>query len=273
MYFLQSISEFEIKTSPLNVAGFVAVFILLAALIIYMNSSERIKKNAVFRGKGVDFKLKERVRFDANFYSQVKYLGFTKRETSVLEKILTINGEAPSVVFHDAGKVDEYFRQSYNKIVRDNDPDNIQQELLELFSIKNAVEYFHAFKKPQTEKAVVRGFRRKVLDAPCVVYKVIVKSPDGKSKGKKTLSVQNDAAYPGKIINVSQGGCSVSMIQNIKTGILIKIDFKIGREPVIALGEILRANKEGANWVYHIKFLKLSKKSLITLNAFVFDYR
>jgi hypothetical protein len=273
LYFLQTLSEFEIKSSPLNIIGFIVVFTLVTALIIYMNKSDRIKKNAAFKGKGVDIKLKEHVHVDPNFYNEVKFLGLTKTEASVMEKVLKVNDENPSVVFHDAGKVDEYFKQAYSNIMRNKDTDSIQGDLLELFSIRNAVEYFHAFKEKRNDKTVARGFRRRDLNAPCVVYKVIVQNSRGKSKGKKTLTVQNDAAYEGKMMDVSQGGCAILMAQSIKTGVFIKIDFKINREPVAALGEVLRANKDGANWVYHIKFLKLSKKSIIALNTFVFDYR
>jgi hypothetical protein len=273
LYFLQGLSEFQIQPSMLNVIGFIVVFALVTALIIYMNTSERIKKHAAFRGKGVDIKLKEHISVNASFYNEVKTFGLTKREASVLEKILKINDEDPSVVLRDAGKLDECFKQAYNDIIRSKDTDNIQQELLELFSIRNAVEYFYTFKKNETKNAVARGFRRKALNTPCVVYKVIEKNEKDKPKGKKTLAVQNDAPYGGKTINVSQSGCAISMTQSVKTGALIKIEFKINRELVAALGEVIRFNKNGANWVYHIKFLKLSKKSLITLNMFIFDYR
>jgi hypothetical protein len=257
----------------LNIIGFIVVFTRVSAQIIYINKSDRKNKNAAVKGKGVDIKLKERVHVDTNFYNEVKLLGLTKTEASVLEKVLKVNNENPSVVFRDAGKVDEYFKQAYNNIMRNKEPDSIQGELLELFSIRNAIEYFHAFKEKRNDKIVARGFRRKDLNAPCVVYKVIVKNSGRKSKGKKTLAVQNDAVYEGKVIDVSQGGCAIVMAQSVKTGWFIKIDFKINREPVAALGEVLRANKDGANWVYNIKFLKLSKKSIIALNTFVFDYR
>jgi hypothetical protein len=271
-YFLQSISEFEIKTSPLDIAGFVIVFCLLTALIIFMNTSERIKKNAVLNGKGIDIKLKERVHVDANFFSKVKYLGLNKHEASVLEKTLNIDGENPSAVLLDAAKVNECFKYACNKILRDKNPnDDAQQQLLELFSIRNAVEYGYAVKKKQTDKTIARSYSRKSLASPCTIYKVIMKTTSGKPGGKKTLDIQKDAVYSGTVVNVSQGGCAVSAANNIRIGSLIKTDFKISSEPVTALCQILRSNKDGSNWVYHVKFLKLSKKSLLTLNMFIFD--
>jgi hypothetical protein len=272
-YLLQSVSEFQIHTSRWDIFGFIAVFVLLAALIIYMNTSDRIKKNAILRGKGVDIKIIERSHVDANFFNKVKYLGLNKKEASILERTLNVNGEDPSTVLWDAAKVDEYFRYAYTKITRDKNPDDIQQQLLELFSIRNAIEYAYAVKKSEINNTTARSFFRKSLTVPYVAYKVIMKNTSGKSGRQKKLVIQNDAAYSGTFVNVSQDGCEVSSVNNIRTGSLIKIDFKIGNEPVTALGQILRSNKDGANWVYNIKFLKLSKKSLITLNIFVFNYK
>jgi hypothetical protein len=53
---------------------------------------------------------------------------------------------------------------------------------------------------------------------------------------------------------------------------LVKIDFSIGKQANAALGQIIRINKETNRSVYHIKFLKLSKQTIIDLNAFIFGY-
>jgi hypothetical protein len=271
-YLLQSLSEFQIHTSPLSVASFVIIFVLLIVLFIYLNVSKRLKNNAAFNGKGLYIKLWEHVQVDADFYNELKYAGLTKKEASVLEKILKLNGEKPLAVLKNCDKVDEYFMQSYNNIMRDKNSDNIQQELLDLFSARQNIEYYYAVKKSGPKQVVARNFCRKALSVPCTIRLVIMKTTDGNLKGQKKLVLQNNVVYSGTFVNISQGGCAISSKHGLKAGSLIKLDFKIDGDPVAALGKILRLNKEGANWVYHIKFLKLSKKSIIALNVFIFDY-
>jgi hypothetical protein len=271
-YFLQSITEFEIHTSKLDVFGFIIVFAILAALIIFMNTSNRIKNNAIFKGKGVDIKLANRSNVDKIFFSQVKYLGLNKKEASVLEKILKVNGENPSAILGNSAKVDECFKYTYNRIMREKKTEDSRQELLELFSIRNAVEYFYAVRKNGSKKVIVRSFRRKSSKIPCTIYPIVVKPESNKFNAPKKLVIENKDMYQGIVMNVSQGGCAITTMNTFKTGSFIKIGFNIGREPVTALGQILRFNKDNSDWVYHIKFLKLSKNSILALNVFVFDY-
>jgi hypothetical protein len=272
-YLLQSLSEFQIHTSPLGVAGFVVIFVLLTVLFIYLNVSTRIKNTAVFKGKGICIKLWERVQVDADFYNELKYAGLTKKEASALEKILKLNGEDPLVVLKNGDKVNEYFMQSYNNIMRDKNSDNIQQELLDLFSARHNIEYYYSVKRSSPAQTVARNFCRKSLSEPCSIRLITMTNTDGNLKRQKKLVLQNNEVYSGTFVNISQGGCTITSTQGLKAGSLIKLDFKIDSEPVAALGQIQRINKEGANWVYHIKFLKLSKKSIIALNVFIFDYQ
>jgi hypothetical protein len=269
--YLLQLSQIEIKSSPADAIGFFVVFCMLVALIIFLNVSKKIKNSDVFKGKGLNIKTNLRV-VDNNFYKHVKYIGLSKREASVLEKILKESGNNPVDVLGDSAKIDECFKYRYTKLMRENRSDEALPDILELFSIRNALEYFIATENNNLGNNIVRNFRRKNIKSECFFYLVIMTNIRVDSKVKKKLRVETDNRYSGIMLNISQGGCALSMVNNVKAGNMIKIEFNIGREHITALGQILRLNKEDGRWIYHVKFLKLPKKSIVALNAYIFEY-
>ncbi|MDR1363658.1 MAG: PilZ domain-containing protein [Spirochaetaceae bacterium] len=269
LYLLQDITEFKIQSNPLDTAGFLIMLASLTALIIFLNVSKKVRNSAIFRGKGVAIAKKDDTSVDSAFYREVKHIGLDKREASVLEKILKDSDEDPIKALHNEEKTDECFNHYYKKISRDYRDEEALPLLLDLFSIRNAVEYFYAYEK-NTSNKVVRNYRRKSITSSCVFYLVV--SIKQKHSNKKKLLVEDDCKYKCDMLNVSQGGCAISMTQYIKAGQMIKIEFHILNKQISALGQILRLNKDGDNWIYHIKFLRLPKKSLVALNAYIFGY-
>jgi hypothetical protein len=41
---------------------------------------------------------------------------------------------------------------------------------------------------------------------------------------------------------------------------------------VAALGQVLRTNRAGVNTIIHIKFIRITQKSMNLVNAFVYEY-
>jgi hypothetical protein len=76
----------------------------------------------------------------------------------------------------------------------------------------------------------------------------------------------------GKILDISVGGCSIQTSSAISTGVMLKTDLTLEKQHVIALGEVLRTNRNRTGTVMHIKFLKIPRKSLNMINALVFEY-
>ncbi|MDR2802863.1 MAG: PilZ domain-containing protein [Treponema sp.] len=269
--YLLQLSQVEIKSSPLDVIGFILVFFLLIALIVFLNVSKKIKNSSVFKGKGVNIKTNLHI-VDNNFYKHVKYMGLTKREASVLERVLKETGEDPLAILNNGAKIDECFKYEYAKLIRESHSDEALPDMVELFSIRNALEYFIATENNNLSHNIVRNYRRKNIKSECFFYLVIMTNIRVNSTVKKKLRVETDNRYPGLILNISQGGCALSMANNVKAGNMIKIEFNIGKEHIAALGQILRLNKDGSKWIYHVKFLKLPKKSLVAINAYIFEY-
>jgi hypothetical protein len=272
-HLLQALSEFQIQTDPKNAIGFIIALALLIAVLIYMNVSKAIINSKAFRGEGVELPKWRRPRVNPQFYRMIKSSGLTKREVEKLEKILDYGGDYPEEVLYDSGKLDASFEHAYDQILREYPVEDAQPALLELFSVRNAIEYFLAAREAGNEENVLHKFRRKQTDTKCVFYLVIKKEARIKSRMKEKLVLADTPMYRGTLLNVSQGGCAILTEQSIKAGSFLKIEFKINDTLVMALGSVQRLNMDGSNRVCHIKFLKLSKNSIITLNSFIFGYK
>jgi hypothetical protein len=272
-YLLQSLSEFQIQTNPKDTIGFIVVVVLTTALFIYMNVSKTIRNSKAFKGEGIEIPKWNRPRVDPRFYRTIKSSGLSKREVAKLEKILGYDGGYPEEVLYDSAKLDASFEHAYDHILREYSSEDARQALLELFSIRNAIEYFLTAGKSGNAEIIPHKFRRKQTDIKCVLHVVITKKVRVKFKMQKKLVLANIPMYSGTVLNVSQSGCAILTTQSIKAGSFLKIEFNINDTLVIALGSVRRLNMNGDNWVYHIKFLKLSRNSIIALNSFIFGYK
>jgi len=112
-----------------------------------------------------------------------------------------------------------------------------------------------------------RRFRRKQAVIACFMFLVYVEG-----SGKKQRLVVDKRRLTGNIADISVGGCSIKTTAPVQVGARFKIEFTQGDNSVAALGQVLRTNKTGVNTIIHIKFLKLSLKSMNIINAFVYEY-
>jgi len=112
-----------------------------------------------------------------------------------------------------------------------------------------------------------RRYRRKQTDISCFIFIVFV---DG--SGRKQRLVVDKRRLSGNIADISVGGCSIKTKAPIQVGSKLKIEFTQGDANVAALGQVLRTNRSGVVTVIHIKFLKVTRKSMNIINAFVYEY-
>jgi c-di-GMP-binding flagellar brake protein YcgR len=112
-----------------------------------------------------------------------------------------------------------------------------------------------------------RRFRRRPANISCVLNLVIVEG-----SGKKQHLIADKKKLQGAITDVSVGGCSIKVMNPLKAGAMFKVEFQISDMILTALGQILRTNRTGANTIAHMKFLKLSQKSMNSINSFVYEY-
>jgi len=112
-----------------------------------------------------------------------------------------------------------------------------------------------------------RRFRRRQMVIASNLYLVYVEG-----SGKKQRLVVDKRRLTGNIADISVGGCSIKIKAPVQVGARMKIEFTHGDNSVAALGQVLRTNRTGVVTVIHIKFLKVSRKSMNYINAFVYEY-
>jgi len=112
-----------------------------------------------------------------------------------------------------------------------------------------------------------RRFRRRQMVIACNLYIVYVEG-----SGKRQRLVVDKRRLSGNIADISVGGCSIKVKAPIQVGAKLKIEFTQGDYSVAALGQVLRTNRMGLVTVAHVKFLKVSRKSMNLINAFVYEY-
>ena len=112
-----------------------------------------------------------------------------------------------------------------------------------------------------------RRFRRRQTTIACNMFLVYVEG-----SGKKQKLIVDKRRLQGSITDISVGGCSMKIMAPVQVGARFKIEFMQGDENVAALGQVLRSNKTGMNTIIHIRFLRVSQKSMNIINAFVYEY-
>jgi c-di-GMP-binding flagellar brake protein YcgR len=112
-----------------------------------------------------------------------------------------------------------------------------------------------------------RRFRRRHAVIACFMYLVYVEG-----SGKKQRLVVDKRRMQGNIMDISVGGCSIKTNASIQVGAKFKIEFTQSEKNVSALGQVLRINRTGANTIIHVKFLRVTLKSMNLINAFVYEY-
>jgi len=113
-----------------------------------------------------------------------------------------------------------------------------------------------------------RRFRRRHAGIACFMFLVYVEG-----SGKKQRLVVDKRRIAGTIVDISVGGCSIKTTVPVQVGAKFKIEFTQGEETTVAaLGQVLRSNKTGLSTVIHVKFLRVTQKSMNLINAFVYEF-
>jgi hypothetical protein len=118
----------------------------------------------------------------------------------------------------------------------------------------------------QIKKLFNRSFRRRQKTIETGFYFVNV---DEKTK-RMTVDKRR---YTGNIQDISAGGCSMKVTIQVVPKQRLKLEFIDHDDSIVAaLGEVLRISRSGVGTIIHIKFLKVPRRSLNSINAMVYDY-
>jgi hypothetical protein len=114
-----------------------------------------------------------------------------------------------------------------------------------------------------------RRFRRRQTVIP-VEFNLVRLEPGPQKREQKMIVDKRKAV--GNVLDISIGGCSIQTSSAISAGVRLRISFAVGKQRVVALGEVLRTNRNRTGTIMHIKFLKVPRQSLNLINALVFEY-
>jgi len=112
-----------------------------------------------------------------------------------------------------------------------------------------------------------RRFRRKHAVIACFLNLVYVEG-----SGKKQRLVVDKRRLTANIADISVGGCSIKINTPVQVGARFKVEFNQSDINVAALGLVLRTNRTGGVTVIHMKFIKVTQKSMNLINAYVYEY-
>jgi len=112
-----------------------------------------------------------------------------------------------------------------------------------------------------------RRYRRRQAAINCILCLVIIEGT-----GKKQRLIADRKRFQGSITDISVGGCSIRVMNPIKAGAMFKVEFQLVDMNLTALGQILRTNRTGVNTIVHMRFLKVSQRSMNAINSFVYEY-
>jgi c-di-GMP-binding flagellar brake protein YcgR len=118
-----------------------------------------------------------------------------------------------------------------------------------------------------------RRFRRREVFISCDFSLIHIQEQKVGKKIEKKMVVE-PRPYQGTILDLSAGGCALKTSSVIPVGSRLKLSFENSDGFLLAaLGQVMRANRgAGLGIIMHIKFLKITRKSLNAINAMVFGY-
>ena len=122
----------------------------------------------------------------------------------------------------------------------------------------------------QIKRLSNRRFRRRQTVISTSFYCVFVEDTGRRNEKKMIVDKRK---FAGNILDISIGGCSIKTTAPLSSGQRLKIEFtREDNSIVVALGEVLRTTKAGVSTIMNIRFLKVPRKSLNSINAMVYEY-
>lgn len=131
----------------------------------------------------------------------------------------------------------------------------------------NTIIIAHTIKTTQN---VARSFQR--VDISLSTYIYPVNKVFDKSKKKYIFKINRNSGRIGKLLDISSGGCSVTMKMPFTEGSLIELDFDLEGDVAVKLqGKILKIRISRGKKITHIRFTRASAKHLNLINNFIYS--
>jgi hypothetical protein len=270
LFLLQGLGRFQIEANPVHGIIFLVGTALIVLVVIYLNKSKKIQNSTVFKTGIVDISDPKDPE-NKNFRKTANRYGLEDAEQKFLKNIFRKEKIALATFFDSKGSIDAGFASAVRALSREEGSDD---DIAKLYAIRNKIEYCLSTAeavKGSAKRVNTRWYKRIKTNIPVVFYLVVEKEERTGAKTIKKLSLDS-VKCTGNMLDISSGGCALSTRGSYKTGMRLKLEFKIGKTSGVALAHILRINQNRNGNVLCARFLKVPVKSLNTINAFVFNY-
>ncbi len=116
-----------------------------------------------------------------------------------------------------------------------------------------------------------RRHQRRDLREACTFRRVRVEVRKERGKSLKNVFVEN-MPIPGTAVDISAGGISIQTANPLDAQEYLKIDFDVGEGSFVAFGIVVRTNRLRGGGVMHVRFVKISRKAINSVLAYVYGY-
>jgi hypothetical protein len=116
-----------------------------------------------------------------------------------------------------------------------------------------------------------RRNQRRESRLSCHFYLLHVRAVKDRGKIVKNIQVEK-AAVAGILTDLSAGGASMQTMSPVKSGEFIKLEFDVGNGNRMAYASVVRTNRLRNGASMHLKFVKISRKTVNEILAYVYGY-
>jgi hypothetical protein len=116
-----------------------------------------------------------------------------------------------------------------------------------------------------------RRNQRRESRLSCHFYLLHVRAVKDRGKIVKNIQVEK-AAVAGMLTDLSAGGVSMQTMSPVKSGEFVKLEFDVGNGNRIAYASVVRTNRLRNGTSMHLKFVKISRKTVNEILAYVYGY-
>jgi hypothetical protein len=266
---LLQITQFQIQDNPAN--G-LFLFLGIGVVILGFFFINRLNKKALAKSGSGGAAGPKRLFSNQDLQNAAKSLGLNAAQTKMLDFVLRIAAVTDAKTdVADPELLDSHFERAYQAIKEGSEAEeDVQNSIALLFSTRNSIEAAHFAASGQSKGQVQRCFKRKEGAIPCKLYTVRLEET-GKKKEQKMVA--GKSSVPGSIQDISVGGCAIQSDASFSAGSRLKITFDHSGTTLAVLGQVLRFNQGAeAGTVMHVKFTKVPRKAMNSINAIVFEY-
>ncbi|QEN05751.1 PilZ domain-containing protein [Thiospirochaeta perfilievii] len=216
--------------------------------------------------------------------SQVK----TTHELSIGTKVVIERNDKKSYTSSVIGNYENYFciklpidsvgnqikwkKGSMVKIIAFDRNDKESHFMSKTLGIKNvgssnAIIISHTIR---SSHSIARGFQR--VDVAISTYVYPVNKTFDPGKKRYSYKINKSLGRVGKVIDISSGGCALTMKTPFPEGSIIQLDFDIDENKSVRLqGKILKLRIARGRKITHVKFTRANAKNLNLINNFIYS--